>query len=150
MIAAEQDSRRVVRMAVVQEISQMELGGASTAEVIAEFDAGKLPRESEAIFAGVEGDSGLFKLLIDGAVSRQTIIDRAIARHLGKNWRLDRLDAVARAILRAGVTELERCADTPAAVVIDEYIEIAKGFLDAAEIGFINATLDACAKDLRA
>jgi transcription antitermination protein NusB len=137
-------------LAAVQALYQMELGGASTADVIAEFDAGKLPRESEASYSGAEGDAGLFKLLIDGAVSRQTTIDRAIARHLGKKWRLDRLDAVARAILRAGATELEQCVATPVAVVIDEYVEIAKGFLDTAEIGFINATLDACAKDLRA
>ncbi len=150
MIAADQGARRAARLAAVQALYQMELGGASTADVIAEFDAGKLPLGSEANYAGVEGDAGLFKLLIDGAVNRQAIIDRAIARHLGKNWRLDRLDAVARAILRAGATELEQCAATPVAVVIDEYVEIAKGFLDTAEIGFINATLDACAKDFRA
>ena len=74
---------------------------------------------------------------------------RAIARHLSKGWRLERLDAVARAILRAGSAELEQRADIPVAVVIDEYVEIAKRFFDGPEPGFVNATLDACARDLR-
>lgn len=150
MSPSELAARRAARLGAVQALYQMEMSGASVADVIAEFDVGRLPRENEASHAAIEGDASLFKTLIDSAVTRQATIDRCIARHLGKNWRLDRLDAVARAILRAGATELEQCIDTPAAVVIDEYIEIAKGFLDAAEIGFINATLDACAKELRA
>jgi N utilization substance protein B len=76
-------------------------------------------------------------------------LDRAIARHLSKGWRLERIDAVARAILRAGAAELEQQRDTPTAVVIDEYVEIAKSFFEGPEPGFINAALDAAARDLR-
>jgi N utilization substance protein B len=91
----------------------------------------------------------LFKVLVEKAVVRQATLDRAIARHLSKGWRLERLDAVARAILRAGAAELEQRTDIPIAVVIDEYVEIAHSFFDGPEPGFVNATLDACAKDLR-
>lgn len=150
MTPVEIEARRLARLGVVQALYQMEMAGASTADVIADFDAGKLPRETEAGVLSSEADMALFKRLIDAAVNRQNTIDRAIARNLSKGWRLERLDAVARAILRAGAAELEQCPETPIAVVIDEYVEIAKGFLDAAEIGFINATLDACAKELRA
>ncbi len=143
------EARRAARLGAVQALYQMELSGASTADVIAEFAAGKLPRETEAAYGGAEGDAGLFKTLIENAVDRQAALDGAIARHLGKNWRLQRLDAVARAILRAGVAELEQRLDIPTAVVIDEYVEIAKAFFDGPEPGFVNATLDACAKDLR-
>lgn len=136
-------------MAAVQALYQMEHSGASTADVIADFDAGKLPRQGEAPDAKVEGDLGLFKTLVESAVGRQQTIDRAIARHLMKGWRLERIDAVARAILRAGAAELEQRADIPTAVVIDEYVEIAKAFFNGPEPGFVNATLDACAKDLR-
>jgi N utilization substance protein B len=66
-----------------------------------------------------------------------------------KNWRLERLDAVARAILRAGAVELEQRTDIPAPVVLNEYVEIAHSFFDGPEPGFINATLEACAADLR-
>ncbi len=150
MTPVEIEARRAARLGAVQALYQMELGGATTAEVIAEFDAGKLPRETEASIAGADGDMNLFRSVIDGAVNRQATIDRAIARHLGPGWRLDRLDAVARAILRAGAVELEQRTDIPVAVVIDEYVEIAKSFFGGPEPGFINATLDACAKDLRA
>jgi N utilization substance protein B len=117
--------------------------------VLDDFRAGKLPRETEASYTDAEGDFDLFKVLVEKAVERQATLDRAIARHLSKGWRLERIDAVARAILRAGAAELEQRNDIPTAVVIDEYVEIAHAFFDGPEPGFVNATLDACAKHLR-
>lgn len=143
------EARRAARLGAVQALYQMEISGASTAQVLDEFRAGKLPRETEASYAESEGDFELFKVLIEKAVDRQATLDRAIARHLSKGWRLERIDAVARAILRAGAAELEQRSDIPTAVVIDEYVEIAKSFFDGPEPGFVNATLDACARDLR-
>lgn len=141
--------RSAARLAAVQALYQMEVSGASTDDVIADFTAGKLPRETEASYTESEGDLDLFKLLVTKAVDRQATVDRAIARHLAKGWRLERIDAVARAILRAGAVELEQQPETPVAVVVDEFVEIAKSFFDGPEPGFVNATLDACAKDLR-
>ncbi|MBX9747933.1 MAG: transcription antitermination factor NusB [Hyphomonadaceae bacterium] len=142
-------SRRAARLGAVQALYQMEVSGASTADVIADFVAGKLPRETEATYSESEGDLELFKILVEKAVERQATLDRAIARHLSKGWRLERIDAVARAILRAGAAELEQRRDIPKAVVLDEYVEIAKSFFDGPEPGFINAALEACARDLR-
>lgn len=142
-------ARRAARLGAVQALYQMEMSGASTADVIADFAAGKLPRETEASYTESEGDLELFKVLVENAVDRQATLDSAIARHLSKGWRLERIDAVARAILRAGAAELEQRLDIPVAVVIDEYVEIAKSFFDGPEPGFVNATLDACARDLR-
>jgi N utilization substance protein B len=141
-------ARSTARLAAVQALYQMEVAGASTEDVLRDFDAGKLPREEEA-GATQEGDLDLFKTLIENAVNRQLTIDRAIARRLGKGWKLERIDAVARAILRAGAVELEQRGDIPTPVVIDEYVEIAKAFFNGPEPGFVNATLDACARDLR-
>lgn len=142
-------ARHAARLAAVQALYQMEIAGATVADVIAEFAAGKLPRPTEAAYTDEDADADLFKLLVEKAVDRQTTLDRAIARHLSSGWRLDRLDAVARAILRTGAAELEQCRETPVAVVINEYVEIAKAFFDGPEPGFINAALDACAPDLR-
>jgi N utilization substance protein B len=142
-------ARSVSRLAAVQALYQMEVSGATTADVLADFTAGKLPRPTEASYTDVEGDLDLFKVLVEKAVDRQATYDRAIARNLSKGWRLERLDAVARAILRAGAAELEQRTDIPVAVVIDEYVEIAKAFFDGPEPGFINATLDVAARDLR-
>ncbi len=149
MNEAEIAARRAARLGAVQALYQMEVAGATTVDVIADFSAGKLPRETEASYTESEGDLDLFKVLVEKAVDRQATLDRAIARHLSKGWRLERIDAVARAILRSGAAELEQRRDIPTAVVIDEYVEIAKAFFDGPEPGFINATLDACAGDLR-
>jgi len=142
-------ARRAARLGAVQALYQMEISGATTADVIADFSAGKLPRETEAAYTESEGDLDLFKVLVEKAVDRQATLDRAIARNLSAGWRMERLDAVARAILRAGAAELEQRHDIPVAVVIDEYVEIAKSFFEGPEPGFVNATLDACARDLR-
>ncbi len=151
MKPGEIEARRAARLAAVQALYQMEIAGSTTAQALSDFDTGKLPRPDGDVLVGdIEGDLDLFKTLVEKAVDRQLTLDRAIARHLSKGWKLERLDAVARAILRAGAAELEQRADIPVAVVIDEYVEIAKGFFDGPEPGFVNATLDACAKDLRA
>lgn len=142
-------ARRAARLGAVQALYQMEVSGATTADVVSDFTAGKLPRETEATYTDSEGDLDLFKLVIEKAVERQATLDRAIARRLSKGWRLERIDAVARAILRAGAAELEQRRDIPTAVVINEYVEIAKAFFEGPEPGFINAALDACAGDLR-
>lgn len=148
MKADEQMARRAARLAAVQALYQMEISSASVEDVTSEFKSGKLPRETEASYTELEGDIDLFKALVENAVNRQRTIDRAIARHL-KNWKLERLDAVARAILRAGAVELEQRRDIPTAVVLNEYVEIANSFFEGPEPGFINATLESCALDLR-
>ena len=77
-------------------------------------------------------------------------MDTAVVKRLAKGWKLQRLDATARAILRAGAWELMRRPDTPTEVAIDEYVELAKAFFEGAtEPGFVNAALDAVARDVR-
>jgi N utilization substance protein B len=84
---------------------------------------------------------------VRGVVEGQVEIDGAIARRLATGWRLERLDATVRAALRCGVFELMMRPDVPIEVSIDEYIDIAKAFTD--EAGFLNAALDAIARDVR-
>ncbi|MET0182584.1 MAG: transcription antitermination factor NusB [Caulobacterales bacterium] len=140
--------RAGARLAAVQALYQMELSGALTDEVVTDFQNGKLPQGEDGALDS-EADLEHFKLIVELVVQRQETIDKAIAKRLS-GWRLDRLDAVARAILRAGTVELEARGDVPTPVVIDEYVEIAKAFFEGPEPGFVNATLDAVAKDLRA
>lgn len=140
------NGRRAARLAAVQALYQMETAGASAADVGEDVRAGRLPRAEEALEA--EPDLSLFTTLIDAVVENQDAIDVTIAQRL-VGWKLERIDSVARAILRAGVAELWARKETPAAVVIDEYVEIAKAFFDGPEPGFVNAALDACAAHLR-
>jgi transcription antitermination factor NusB len=63
-------------------------------------------------------------------------------------WRMSRLSAVDKSILRLSVYQLKFCADIPAKVVINEAIEIAKKFSSAQSPGFVNGVLDAVLKKL--
>ena len=67
----------------------------------------------------------------------------------GDGWRLERIDSVLRAILRAGTYELMARLDVPAPVVINEYVNLAHAFFDGKEPGFANAVLDTLVRRLR-
>jgi N utilization substance protein B len=136
------------RMAAVQALYQMELSGASAETVTGDLTAGRLPA-GEAGPADCEVDQALFSAIIETAVAKQEAIDTHIAHALSEGWKLERIDAVARAILRAGVVELWARKGTPSAVIIDEYVEVAKDFFEGPEPGFINAALQACAHRIR-
>ena len=60
-----------------------------------------------------------------------------------------RIEAVLRAVLRAGAWELEGKRDVPARVVVSEYVDVANAFLDGEETGMVNAVLDGLARALR-
>lgn len=83
--------------------------------------------------------------LFEGAVAQRKEIDTQLARH-AKNWRLERMAAIDRNILRLAVFELQGGADTPPKVVINEAIELAKKFSTEDAAAFINGILDAIHK----
>ena len=79
--------------------------------------------------------------LFEGTVAKSAALDELIGRH-AKNWRLERMAAIDRAILRLAVYEL-RSGETPAKVVINEALELAKKFSSEEAVPFINGILDA-------
>ena len=146
-------ARSVARLAAVQALYQMEVSSAGAETVIREFaehrfDRG-VPSETEEEMTLAQADEAFFADLVRGVVEHQKAVDNAIAKRLASGWRLDRLDATARAILRAGAYELSHRADVPTEVVIDEYVELAKSFFEGPEPGFVNGALDAVAQDVR-
>ena len=142
-------ARSVARLAAVQALYQMETGGAGVEAVIREFSDHRFDTDIEGVKLA-QADEGFFGELVRGVVAEQAAVDGAVTRRLAQGWRLDRIDATARAILRVGAFEVMRRPDVPAEVAIDEYVEIAKSFFDGPEPGFINAALDAISRDERA
>lgn len=143
--------RSTARLAAVQALYQMELSGMGADAVVAEFVDHRFERDmapdgDEPQTLGA-ADEAFFAAIVRGVVVDQAEIDSGIARRLAKGWKLERLDATVRAALRCGAWELAHRPDVPTEVVIDEYVELAKGFTD--EGGFINAALDAIARDVR-
>ncbi len=148
-MALKSQARSVARLAAVQALYQMETSNAGVETVVREFADHRFDRdlEGEALAAA---DEAFFAEIVRGAVAEQSPIDRAIARRLATGWKLERIDATLRAILRAGAFELMRRPDVPVEVVIDEYLEITKSFFEGPEAGFVNGALDAIARDERA
>ena len=86
--------------------------------------------------------------LATGAAARIGELDAAIGE-AASNWRLDRIAPVDRTILRLGAFELLGEPGTPAAVVLDEAVEMAKRFGEADSPAFVNGVLDAIRKEFR-
>jgi transcription antitermination protein NusB len=140
-------ARSVARLAAVQALYQMETAGAGSEAVIREFSEHRFDRDVDGERLA-PADEAYFAALVRGAVTDQRRLDGAIRKRLAEGWRLDRIDATLRAILRVGAFELTG-GDAPSEVVIDEYVEIAKSFFDGPEAGFVNAALDGIARDER-
>jgi len=83
--------------------------------------------------------------LVVGVIDHQEQIDAIIESH-STGWRLSRMPAVDRTILRVGVYEL-RYTDTPVGVVVSEAVELAKRYSTAKSGRFVNAVLANVAND---
>ena len=145
---ADRQARSVARLAAVQALYQMEVAGVGVEAVVREFADHRFGRDLEGQRLA-DADEAFFAEIVRGVVTDQAAIDAAIRKRLAANWKLDRLDATVRAVLRCAAFELRTRADVPSEVVIDEYVELAKAFVDAKEVAFVNGALDAVARDLR-
>ena len=140
--------RAGARLAAVQALYQMEQTEQSARSVIADFMEDRLGLDDEGQPVE-EADPDLFKSIVDGVVARQEEIDGAIMKRLAVGWKMERLDATSRAILRAAVYELVADVGLPSQIILDEYVSIAHAFFEDAEPKFINGLLDAVARDVR-
>ncbi len=86
--------------------------------------------------------------LVRGASEKSSEIDQRIAAK-SEHWRLDRMPAVDRNILRLAVWEMSQ-TETPPPVVIDEALELARQFSTDESVSFINGVLDAVHRESRA
>jgi transcription antitermination protein NusB len=82
------------------------------------------------------------------ATDRSTEVDALIERH-AEHWRMDRMAAVDRNLLRTAVAEMMGFPATPRAVVINEALEIARRFSSPESVQFINGVLDSVGRDLK-
>src|SRR5437763_13466006 len=124
-------------------------------QMLFQADLGKQPIEDvRKTFWKGRGDvspevKGFAEDLFRVAVDRSSEIDKRIEEH-AENWRMDRMAAVDRNILRGAVAELLGFPKTPRAVVINEAIEIARKFSAPESAQFINGVLDSVGKEIEA
>ena len=93
------------------------------------------------------GARGFAEVLVKGVAAERATLDRRLAL-VARNWRLERMALVDRNVLRLCVHELLFDKDTPARVVIDEGVEIAKRFGAEQSAAFVNGVLDSAARAL--
>jgi transcription antitermination protein NusB len=97
--------------------------------------------------ATADGRDPFMEQLARGASEMASDIDHRITAK-SAHWKLERMPIVDRNILRLGIYEMSR-QDTPAAVVIDEALELARQFSGEESVAFINGVLDAVNKETR-
>lgn len=140
--------RSGARLAAVQALYQMEQTGQSAKAVIREFCEDRLGMDPDGMPVE-EADPDLFKSIVNAGVEYQAQIDPAIVARLSERWKLSRLDATTRAILRCAAAELIVHQELSHGIILDEYVSVAHAFFDGDEPRFVNGVLDNVAKDLR-
>jgi N utilization substance protein B len=140
--------RGAARLAAVQALYQMDVAAKGLNEIFAEFEAHWIGREVEGS-QYLPAEAAFFREIVGGVVEDQRRLDPLIDAVLVNGWPLKRIEALLRAVLRAGAYELDHRRDVPARVVISEYVDIASAFLEADETGMVNAVLDDLCRQLR-
>ncbi len=132
-------TRRKSRELVLQMLFQADMGRQSGDDVRRTFW-----RERDNVESDVRGFAeDLFRVATD----RTGEIDKLIESH-AEHWRMERMAAVDRNILRCAVAEFLGFSDTPRAVIINEALEIARRFSTPESVQFINGVLDSVGKQL--
>jgi transcription antitermination protein NusB len=143
------NQRGAARLAAVQALYQMDVGRQSLEDTLSQFSTHMLGREVEGE-QYLPADADFFGQIVRGVIKSQLDIDPMIDKALSDDWPVTRIDATLRAILRAAVFELLRRRDIPPAVVITEYVDIAKAFYEDDAPGLVHAVLDVIAKQASA
>jgi transcription antitermination protein NusB len=132
-------TRRKSRELALQMLFQADMGKQSSEEVGRTFWSARGEVE--------EGTRSFAEELFRSAGERALEINALLERH-AEHWRLERMAAVDRNILRCGVAEFFAFPETPRAVIINEALEIARKFSAPESVQFINGVLDSIAREL--
>ncbi len=138
--------RSAARLAAVQTLYSMDITGIGAEQALDEF---RQRQDDEQQGRMAEPNSDLVAFLVRGAVAEGAALDELIGGALSRDWSVERLEAVLRAVMRVGAYELKARAQTPARVAISEYVDVAHAFYAGSEPKMVNAVLDRVARLLR-
>src|ERR1700729_1847530 len=132
-------TRRKSRELAMQMLFQGDLGKQSPEQVAKLF----WPSRDE-----IDADTrGFAEDIYRIATTRQPEIDELIEAH-AQNWRIERMAVVDRNLIRAAVAEMLGYPATPAAIIINESLEIARRYAAPESVQFLNGVLDAIARSV--
>ena len=130
-------ARRRARRTLLQALYAWQMTDAEFDEIVRQFTPDQLKG----------ADTDYLNECLRGVMDRVSTLDPLFEPYLDR--RIDELDYVERAILRAGSYEMKERLDVPARVVIDEWVELAKRFGAEESFRYVNGVLDRVARDLR-
>jgi N utilization substance protein B len=139
-MTAKSGKRRKSRELALQMLFQSDMGKQTADQVRKTFWAERVNVD--------ENTRGFAEDLFRVACDRISEIDELIQKH-AEHWRMDRMPAVDRNLLRLGVAELLGFPKTPRAIVINEALDIAHRYSSPESIQFINGVLDSVGKELQ-
>lgn len=84
----------------------------------------------------------LFSKIVTYAYENNVTLDKTISMFIKSTWKIDRINSITKAILYCGVSELESNEKKTIGFLINEYVDIAKKFLESPDVSFINNILD--------
>ena len=131
-------ARRRARRALMQAVYAWQMTGGDLKDIAGQFEGSKHLKDA---------DEGYFNECLRGVLAGVAELDPLFEPYLDR--RIDQLDYVERAILRAGSYEMKARLDVPVRVVIDEWVELAKRFGAADSFRYVNGVLDRVARDVR-
>jgi transcription antitermination protein NusB len=155
MSAGNGAARHRAREAALQMLYRWEIGRVSAHEAVVTYwpgrDAAPSPDDEHADLEperSVDVNNRIFaNALVSGTIERVKDVDALIAAHT-KNWRLERMAVIDRLVLRLAIFELLTEKETPARVIINEALELARTFSGEEPVPLINGVLDSVRKAL--
>ena len=145
MTRAHRSTRHRSREVALQVLYAVDLGREQTAETSGTARAEEAFERVAAHFELPEGARVFAEELVAGVCRSRQELDARITAH-SENWRIDRMAAVDRNVLRIGAYEILH-TDTPAAIAIDEAVELARRFAGDRSPAFVNGILDSVARE---
>lgn len=139
--------RSAARLAAVQALYDMDIGGHSASQVVADFTR----RGATADLDGEEvpAEPELFADLIRGVTGKRADLDAMVEGAMTEKRTVARMDTVLRAILRCGAYELSQRGDIDPPITIGDYVSVATAFYGGSEPGYVNGLLDRLARTVR-
>ena len=155
MSAIDSGNRHKAREAALQMLYQWEVGRVSGHEAVRTYwpgrDAAPSPEDEHADQVpeeSVDEHGRTFaNALVAGTIARVGEADQLIAAH-SRNWRVERMAVIDRLVMRMAIYELLAEPDTPAKVIINEALELARTFSGEEPVPLINGVLDSVRRNL--
>ena len=148
---ASASARGAARLLAVQALYQIDIRGGTADATVREFLEHRMDvfDDDTDTKIHIEADKALFADIVRGVNLGKADIEAALDGSLDTGGSAERLEPLLRAIMQAGIFELQTRSDIPARATISEYVHLTDAFFDGREPGLVNAVLDRLARMLR-